>query len=1763
MAQSEAQVVFKAETTQFHANMKRMNEDSKTLRQEYKLQSVQMKNNATDIEKISAKQASLQKQYDLTGKKVEETSKHLEKAIQLYGQDSNKVRELETELRRHQIAEQQLANSIQQTSQSLQRAITVEQQRNSVAAQSAQSLQELQTTEEKMQASMEKLNAAYELNKAEMGTNATAVDKLKMNINHLEESHILAGEQVHNLERQLFQAKQAYGSNSTEVTKLETKLLQASTAEQQLSTQIDQANNALAQQSNFFLQAGREASAMGGRLSDIGANMTMKVTAPLATLGGLALKTGMDFEASMSNVQAVSGATGNDLAMLEDKAREMGASTSKSASQAADALGFMALAGWDTTQMMGGLEPILRLSEAGALDLGRASDLVTDSMAALGLTVDELPGYLDKVAQASRKSNTNIDALMNAFLVTGGTLSSFNVPVEEATALLGILANRGYKGAEAGTAMNAIFTNLTSGAGAAGTAMKDLGLSAFDQNGKFKGLEVVLREVNAKLKNMTEEQQAQYISMIAGKEHLKTFQGLMAGLDAEYNQLKVDIVASDGALQDMAKTMQDNAKGKITELKSALEEVGISFSQYLIPYLTKGAEKITEFLTWFGELDDQTKKLILTIAGIATAAGPVLFIGGKLLTGIGTITATMATLTTGVAAATPAVAGLTTAFTFLTGPVGIALAATGALTAGLAYYISKNDEANQSVAQFSETQLEAIQKSTDKNSAMLDEITTVENLTVRFDELKEKSALTNEEFAEYLSLMSELELIQSPERIDEINERMGNLLEKSGLTNDEMNEFITANEGIIENLPNVAYEVDEYGNKYIALTENIRNATAAQMEMLEAEAFNELQTHVARATELAQESVEVNRALSEEYIIQNQLMSDKTGVAENINNLEAYKKDMQGELNTLLNDQKTLSGDDLVVNQQKVVELKTALKAVNDNLASEKQLAKEVEKEYTTNKENLKVLEGKKDSISEEATAIKNNLSVYEQIIGKQLGINIESGKGVEILQKKKEEVSNTIAKLEEEKGAQGANTDEIQKQIDKERDYLGKLDDGLTKLSTQNTRFGESITKIDASNVALAQQNGKIEIGKTKANEFNEIYSKKINKDVHVKTDKNPKDENDSWAKTITKTIKVITSSIPFLAKGTNNHEGGPAIVGEEGPELAKIGGRTALLNFGLYDLPRGAQIIPHNESMRRLANHYNIDLNMSKSTMGMDVMDGLVNGLKSRMKEPSTIIGSAVQQMIDIARKKLDIHSPSRVFYDIGWNTLEGQILATKNRSKVLHQVIKDGVDHMLDIVKQGQKEEAEIKQKYEEEVKTLEQRTQEDIRKIQEAAWAKKRKTNKEENIKIRRLQEDAAKKQKALQAKTQADINALMAKANKAMLDETNRYIQEKRIAQEISMEDEVRLWNATYRSMNVGTAEYWKARQEHQNALTNLQKEIENVNQKHANKILEIDRNLVDGIQKLNDAYENEFARKRDMIIGQTSLFEEFVREEQMTGADMLRNLQSQVDAVEDWRTLLKDLDGRVDNQALLSELESMGPKAIQKLKTLNEMTDEQLVRYQDLYHRRFMNATNYAEESLKDLRTDTDRQIKQLEKEAAQALSEVNQAWQAEIKKLTSGTKDEFKTLHTIGRDAALNLLNGLDSMTSRLVDQAKAMAQKINRTMADNLNMNIDGTLTGAQISSNPVKWHAKGGIFTKPTLLTSQHGVGEAGPEAVLPLNANTLGNIGEGIAATLRLAMPPIVIDAPVYLDGELVGSMVYDSVDLNMGNKQSITAKMRGL
>lgn len=399
---------------------------------------------------------------------------------------------------------------------------------------------------------------------------------------------------------------------------------------------------------------GNKFSKVGNTMKSVASTLTKSVTLPLLAIAGAAVYTTVTFDKQMSRVASVTGETGEGFDTLRELAQEMGRTTSKSATDAAKAMEYMGLAGWDLGQIQEGILPILRASEAGMMDLGVTSDLVTDSMSALGIGTEDLTRYLDIAANAQNNSNQSMQQFLEAMVTAGGTFKMFNIPLEEAGALLGILANRGYKGAEAGNALISIMANLTTGTGQAGDAMKDLGIEVYDSDGKFRGMTVILDELNDKFADMTEEQKNTYIQMIAGKVRTKEFTAMLNGANKELGSLTNTLYDSNGALNEMAKVMQNNVAGQLTRLKSALEGIAIQIGDKLTPIISWLADRLQFLANWFYNLSEKTKTMVLVFGGIIAvipiiigAFGTLTIITGAFITSLGIIAGLVTSLISG------------------------------------------------------------------------------------------------------------------------------------------------------------------------------------------------------------------------------------------------------------------------------------------------------------------------------------------------------------------------------------------------------------------------------------------------------------------------------------------------------------------------------------------------------------------------------------------------------------------------------------------------------------------------------------------------------------------------------------------------------------------------------------------------------------------------------------------------------------------------------------------------------------------------------------------------------------------------------------------------------------------------------------------------------------------------------------------------------------------------------------------------------------
>lgn len=517
------------------------------------------------------------------------------------------------------------------------------------------------------------------------------------------------------LEQEKDALKQLEGGEQTEKTREQ---------QEKLTREIADTENALKslkdEYKDFGSVAGQQIAAVGGKMQEVGGKISDagKALAPVSAVAaaGLtaAVKTYADFDAQMSKVKAISGATAEEMEALSDKAVEMGGKTKFSASEAGAAFEYMAMAGWKTEDMLGGIEGIMNLAAASGEELATTSDIVTDALTAFKLSAKDSGHFADVLAAASSNANTNVSMLGESFKYAAPVAGAMGYSIEDTSLALGLMANSGIKASTAGTGLRAILTNMANPTENMAIAMKNLGLTLEDGQGNmltlrevmeqmrtgFGDLRIPAEEFNAQMAEldsllaegrMTEEgyaeaqeelihmaygaegaMQAQNAAMLAGKQNMSALLAIVNASPADWEKLTsaVDTASNEvkgfnGLAEYMAHIMQDNLEGDTVSLGSKIETLAISIGQILEPVVRQIIEKMQSAVDWLNSLDDDTKKMIVTVGVTVAALGPLLLGLGNVISSVGTILTLAPMLLSPIGLIVAAVAGLIAILTTL------------------------------------------------------------------------------------------------------------------------------------------------------------------------------------------------------------------------------------------------------------------------------------------------------------------------------------------------------------------------------------------------------------------------------------------------------------------------------------------------------------------------------------------------------------------------------------------------------------------------------------------------------------------------------------------------------------------------------------------------------------------------------------------------------------------------------------------------------------------------------------------------------------------------------------------------------------------------------------------------------------------------------------------------------------------------------------------------------------------------------------------
>lgn len=438
-------------------------------------------------------------------------------------------------------------------------------------------------------------------------------------------------------------------------------------------------------------------SSFGTGLSAAGANLTKSFTVPLVGIGTAAVSVTSSFESAMSQVQATMGITKDHMSMvngemvntmeaLEGIAKDLGETTKFSAREAAEGLNFMALAGYDAETSIKMLPTVLNLAAAGAMDLGRASDMVTDAQTALGLSVEETSVLVDQMAKTASSSNTSVSQLGDAILTIGGTAQFMSGGITELNTVLGILADNGIKASEGGTHLRNMLLKLSSPTKEGAAILEELGVKIFDAEGNMRSFQNIFEDFGKSMENFTQEQKIKAFSELFNTRDVAAATALLNTTTERWEELGSAIASAGGSAEQMADTQLDNLSGQLVLLKSALEGAGIAFGELLLPLVKDLVRFIQSAVDWINGLTEEQKKVIVRIAEVVAVLGPALIIIGKIFTLVSSIIKVIKILTS-VFSALNAV--------LLANPIMLIVAAVAALVAGFVYLWNTSEKFRQ------------------------------------------------------------------------------------------------------------------------------------------------------------------------------------------------------------------------------------------------------------------------------------------------------------------------------------------------------------------------------------------------------------------------------------------------------------------------------------------------------------------------------------------------------------------------------------------------------------------------------------------------------------------------------------------------------------------------------------------------------------------------------------------------------------------------------------------------------------------------------------------------------------------------------------------------------------------------------------------------------------------------------------------------------------------------------------------------------------
>lgn len=771
-----------------------------------------------------------------------------------------------------------------------------------------------------------------------------------------------------------------------------------------------------------------------------------------AVVGALtySVKTAADFEHSMARVKAISGATGEDFEALKASAKQLGETTAFSASQAAEGMQYLAMAGFQTKDIIASMPGVLNLAAAAQIDLGRSADIVSNIMTGFGLAAEDTGRAVDVLVKTMTTANTDLPQLGDAMKYVAPVASSLGYSIEETAAAVAKMSDAGIQGSMAGTALRAALLSMANPVGQTAKVMEKFNIQVQTADGKMKPLPELIGHVADRFKNLTETQKTQAAAQLVGTEAASGFLSLLKIGEKGLQDYTKELENSGGVAEEVAKTQMETLKGAFVEFQSALEGLSISIGDDLLPLFTQFVRYGTDLVRTLGEMDANTVKTGLAFAGTTAAIALAVTTVTKLGIAIKGLMASM-------------------------GPAGWLITGVSLLGGAVAAYKVAQEEAN-TVTMEHYIELDKQQK------ALSDTISV-------FDELQEKNKLTTDEMLRYMSVQQELQNTTDPERIKNFSSVLDVLRERSGLSKDEINKLIEANNSLIEQAPETEKAISATGQ---AFADNTNAAKELNKELLEMKRI-ELETQQAKVEANMAEHIrdyqkavnEVNDALTK----RNEKLVEIAAIEYNIEQLELRKKEAMA-----------LSGDE---RERALMSIEHQLGLQKVELQFQQESYANLQNNYNERIKNLGAAEQVLNKDKEIYMAINQNILA-------SVGLTAERGKeknkideAIAAEQQKRAEIIKSAGGVENLNSEQQKTIEKINEQIRRYYEAGQAINDNTSKQKETNTKITEGKKEAGELTQELkkeARKNIKFEgDGFSQAKQITDELGKPVKKEVTI----------------------------------------------------------------------------------------------------------------------------------------------------------------------------------------------------------------------------------------------------------------------------------------------------------------------------------------------------------------------------------------------------------------------------------------------------------------------------------------------------------------------------------------------------------------------------------------------------------------------------------------------------------------------------------------